>query len=309
MSITRRKLLNVVARLGGAAAVYETLAAWDFLKAPRRWRRRSSWPKDSGARQDGRDPRRRRRRACARPTSSTAPATIASILEASQARRRAKPDACGAATRFSEMGGPVQECRFDEGLYFNAGPGRIPHQHVHVIDYCRRFGVALQPYIFASRANLVHSGYTRQRPHHADAPRLLRSAGPYRRTARQVRGQAGHGPADRARRPRNLPRHAVEVRRRSPRSSATATPPTSIATTPAARATRCRRGLPTSRAGRSARWRSTKSCARTSGTTSSSATPNISGRPRCWSRSAAWINFFKGFLRQPSRKRGDDRPD
>ena len=27
-----------------------------------------------------------------------------------------------------------------------------------MIDYCRRFGVALQPYIFASRANLVHSG-------------------------------------------------------------------------------------------------------------------------------------------------------
>ena len=26
-----------------------------------------------------------------------------------------------------------------------------------MIDYCRRFGVALQPYIFASRANLVHS--------------------------------------------------------------------------------------------------------------------------------------------------------
>jgi monoamine oxidase len=28
-----------------------------------------------------------------------------------------------------------------------------------VIDYCRQFGVALQPYIFASRANLVHSGF------------------------------------------------------------------------------------------------------------------------------------------------------
>ena len=28
---------------------------------------------------------------------------------------------------------------------------------MHVIDYCRQFGVALQPYIFASRANLVHS--------------------------------------------------------------------------------------------------------------------------------------------------------
>ena len=32
MSITRRGVLNNIARLGGAAAVYETLAAWDFLK-------------------------------------------------------------------------------------------------------------------------------------------------------------------------------------------------------------------------------------------------------------------------------------
>jgi monoamine oxidase len=29
---------------------------------------------------------------------------------------------------------------------------------VQVIDYCRQFGVALQPFIFVSRANLVHSG-------------------------------------------------------------------------------------------------------------------------------------------------------
>ena len=55
--------------------------------------------------------------------------------------------------------GPAQLCAFDNGLYLTAGPGRIPHHHQHVIDYCRRFGVALQPYIFASRANLVHTGH------------------------------------------------------------------------------------------------------------------------------------------------------
>jgi monoamine oxidase len=41
----------------------------------------------------------------------------------------------------------------------NVGPGRIAHHHTHVIDYCRKFGVALQPYIFTSRANRVHSGH------------------------------------------------------------------------------------------------------------------------------------------------------
>ena len=60
--------------------------------------------------------------------------------------------------RFQEIGQREQICEFDEGLYLNAGPGRIPHHHTLVIDYCRRFGVALEPYIFASRANLIHSG-------------------------------------------------------------------------------------------------------------------------------------------------------
>ncbi|MEX2035561.1 MAG: FAD-dependent oxidoreductase, partial [Xanthobacteraceae bacterium] len=34
MAMTRRKLLNAMARLGGAAAVYETLTAWEFLCPP-----------------------------------------------------------------------------------------------------------------------------------------------------------------------------------------------------------------------------------------------------------------------------------
>ncbi len=34
MAMTRRKLINAMARLGGAAAVYETLAAWELLKTP-----------------------------------------------------------------------------------------------------------------------------------------------------------------------------------------------------------------------------------------------------------------------------------
>jgi monoamine oxidase len=57
------------------------------------------------------------------------------------------------------MNGTLQTCAFDEGLFLNAGPGRIAHHHVRVIDYCRQFGVALQPFIFTSRANLVHSGH------------------------------------------------------------------------------------------------------------------------------------------------------
>jgi len=48
---------------------------------------------------------------------------------------------------FTELGGQRQVCRFDPGMYFNPGPWRIPYHHHGVLDYCRRFGVALEPFI------------------------------------------------------------------------------------------------------------------------------------------------------------------
>ncbi len=55
-------------------------------------------------------------------------------------------------------GEPVttHQCVFDEGLYLNLGPGRIPYHHRRVLDYCQRFGVGLEPYIKETTANLVH---------------------------------------------------------------------------------------------------------------------------------------------------------
>jgi monoamine oxidase len=35
---------------------------------------------------------------------------------------------------------------FDEGLYFNAGPSRIPHHHALTLHYCKELGVPLQVY-------------------------------------------------------------------------------------------------------------------------------------------------------------------
>jgi len=155
MAMTRRRLLNAIARLGGAGAVYETLAAWDFLKAPPAMAQTFELPKEAGG---GR-------------TVAILGAGVAGLCAAYELDRAGYQCVVLEATRraggrsltlrrgdkFNELGGAVQECRFDDGLWLNAGPGRIPHHHVHVIDYCRRFGVALQPYIFASRANLVHS--------------------------------------------------------------------------------------------------------------------------------------------------------
>ena len=49
--------------------------------------------------------------------------------------------------RFTELGGFEQTCDFDKDLYFNPGPWRIPYHHRGILDYCKRLGVKLEPFI------------------------------------------------------------------------------------------------------------------------------------------------------------------
>lgn len=44
----------------------------------------------------------------------------------------------------SERDSPAQSASFDNGLFFEAGPNRIPHHHLGVLDYCRELAVPLQ---------------------------------------------------------------------------------------------------------------------------------------------------------------------
>jgi monoamine oxidase len=59
--------------------------------------------------------------------------------------------------RFTELGGAVQTCDFANDLYFNPGPWRIPYHHGAVLDYCRRLGVALEPFIQLNHNALLHA--------------------------------------------------------------------------------------------------------------------------------------------------------
>src|ERR1700722_12302295 len=58
---------------------------------------------------------------------------------------------------YAELGGATQTCEFDEGLYLNPGPWRIPYHHHAILDYCRRFGVMLEPFIQLNHNALLHS--------------------------------------------------------------------------------------------------------------------------------------------------------
>jgi monoamine oxidase len=58
---------------------------------------------------------------------------------------------------FTELGGATQTCAFEPGLYFNPGPWRIPYHHYAILDYCRRFGVALEPFVQLNHNAYLHS--------------------------------------------------------------------------------------------------------------------------------------------------------
>jgi monoamine oxidase len=59
--------------------------------------------------------------------------------------------------RYTELGGAEQHCEFDPGLYLNPGPWRIPYHHRAMMDYCRRLGVALEPFIQVNYNAYIHS--------------------------------------------------------------------------------------------------------------------------------------------------------
>ena len=126
------------------------------------------------------------------------------------------------------------DCAFDDGLYLNPGPWRIPYHHHAILDYCRRFGVALEPFIQLNHNAYLHSttafGGKPQRIREIKADfegaiaELLAKA---TRTGRARRSGVEGGPGDPARgaarpwRPRQ--RLPLPSGRRCPRSSA-ATP-------------------------------------------------------------------------------------
>jgi monoamine oxidase len=63
------------------------------------------------------------------------------------------------------LDGTSQRCGFDSGLYWNAGPARIPAQHQMLLGYCRELGVRLEVEVNATRsAELVNPAANGGRP-------------------------------------------------------------------------------------------------------------------------------------------------
>ncbi|HEX2253313.1 MAG TPA: FAD-dependent oxidoreductase [Thermoanaerobaculia bacterium] len=150
--ISRRRFLEMVGIAGGSAAVYETMTALGMINVPGAWAGPPQLAADLGR---GR-------------SVLVLGAGVGGLAAAYELRRagfavrllEAAPRAGGRnftvrrGDRIVEDGSPDQVCGFEPGQYLNAGPGRLPHHHRAILDYCERLGVALEIYVMESRANL-----------------------------------------------------------------------------------------------------------------------------------------------------------
>jgi len=58
---------------------------------------------------------------------------------------------------YTELGGDSQRCDFDQGLFFNPGPWRLPHHHHGILRYCKLLGVPLENFVQVNYNAYVHS--------------------------------------------------------------------------------------------------------------------------------------------------------
>ncbi|MFD1008205.1 MULTISPECIES: flavin monoamine oxidase family protein [Oceanisphaera] len=152
--ISRRAVLSWIGKTAGAAAMYQAMTTLGFASE-------STFDKDhyelSGA-----------------PTGSTVLvlgaglAGMTAAFELQKAGYKVKileyNEKAGGrcwtirgGDKYTELGGATQECKFDEGLYINPGPWRIPYHHHAVLHYCKQFDVKLEVFNQINHNAYVHS--------------------------------------------------------------------------------------------------------------------------------------------------------
>src|ERR1700730_1147897 len=152
-SVSRRDLLSLIGAVSGSAAMYHTMTSLGFAS-------------DSGykgpIRLDG-DPK-----GASVLVLGAGLAAMTAALELRKAgynvrilefnsRAGGRNWTLRGGDSFTELGGFKQTCEFEQGLYINPGPWRIPYHHRALLDYCKRLGVALEPFIQLNHNALLHA--------------------------------------------------------------------------------------------------------------------------------------------------------
>src|SRR6202043_382738 len=153
LTVSRRELLSLIGAVSGSAAMYHAMTSLGFAS-------------DSGykgpIKLEG-DPK-----GASVLILGAAPAGMTAGLELRKAGYQVRilefnnrPGGRNWTLRggdsFTERGGAPQACEFEQGLYLNPGPWRIPYHHRALLDYCRRLNVALEPFIQLNHNALLHA--------------------------------------------------------------------------------------------------------------------------------------------------------
>jgi len=149
MALTRRALLEHIGAVGGAGATYLAMEALGLAIPTPAGAENFSLPGESG---HGR-------------SVVILGAGIAGLVSAYELQRsgyqvtvlEARSRIGGRSwtirggDKIEQIGRPDQHATFDPGLYFNAGPARIPSTHRVILGYVRRFGVQLETFVNVNR--------------------------------------------------------------------------------------------------------------------------------------------------------------
>lgn len=157
--VTRRRFLEQVGLAGGSVALYETMTALGLINLPEAWAGPPELLQGSGTGK----------------SVVILGAGIAGLTAAYELTRAnygceiiELTERAGGRNHTARRGTVIKEvnengaeteqvCNFDEGLYLNMGPGRLPYHHRRVLHYCQELDVALEVYVMETMANLFQS--------------------------------------------------------------------------------------------------------------------------------------------------------
>jgi len=157
--LTRRSFLERVGMAGGSAALYETMTALGLINLPEAWAGPPQLPAGSGSGKTvvilgagigGLT-------AAYELTRAGYSCQIIELTERAGGRNHTARRGTVLIEKRADGTTLAQVCNFDEGLYLNLGPGRLPYHHRRVLHYCQELGVALEIYVMETMANLFQS--------------------------------------------------------------------------------------------------------------------------------------------------------